>query len=183
MICKCGHIHGNTDNYRALANECSDLNCNCCEFELSIENTNFNIDDWLECYFCQKDILEHHVSDGKLLCDRIDEDTKKPYEYRAWQDVEDSESSYLEVVHGHGEMAYKYRLLPPMVAMFHEVDGTVIAHWKSGDRVECSYSDYVNPRGLGLYNKIKSDPKILEQYLESIKTVEIKFSDGKNNDS
>jgi len=131
-----------------------------------IENTNYSDDDDLSCYFCEKEITQHKLSaDGKeLLCVRIDEETKKPYTYRAWADVLASENSYTKVVHGNGDVAYKYRFLKPMVAMFDLVDGSVIAHWKDIESPSSSYSDYVNPRGVGLFKRFMSDPELKERY-------------------
>jgi len=149
--------------------------------QLDLENTNFDADDDLSCYFCEDDLLDHTVSDGKLICKRVDDDTGKPFQYRAWEDVTSSEDSYLELMHSNGELAYKFKTMPPMVSIFNESNGLVMAHWKD-NKSGSVFSHYVNPRGIKLYNKIKSDKKLLEKYLESIKEYPVSIidvSDGK----
>lgn len=134
-----------------------------------MEYLDFDIDDDLSCYFCEKEITQHKISDGKLICERIDDDTKKQYTYRAWEDVVASENSYTHVFHGDGELAYKMKMLPPMVVLIDECNGSIISHWKDKESGS-SFSDYVNPRGIGLYNKIMRDPELKEQYDKSWQT-------------
>lgn len=111
--------------------------------------------DNLSCYFCSKDILEHKLVDDVLICDRIDDETHSPFEYRAWQDVMDEEVCYTEVVHGREKEAYEFRMLPAGPAYLTSYNGLVCAFWKSKDDPDVTHAEYVNHRGVQLYKKLK----------------------------
>lgn len=130
----------------------------------------FDVEDLLECYFCEKEIHEHKEVDGKLFCERIDKDTKKPFEYRAWQDVMDSEEIYTDLHYGHDEIAYKFKMLPPNVPIFAQSGKLVEAVWKDKDPKH-TYSSYLHHRGVKLLHNIMNNHK--KEYFEDIKVVKI----------
>lgn len=88
----------------------------------------------VECWHCFEPLKNHFVKGEKLLCNKIDPETNECSEYYAAQDVLDDEDVYSEVVHGYGENAKNYALLPVGESMDIEYEGKKWRITKTSDK-------------------------------------------------
>ena len=97
----------------------------------------------LSCYYC----------DGVTRC--------KPNcnEYRAWQDVIDSEDIYAEVVLGDGKDAFNFKVLPTGICYIAESNGLVCVMWKNKEDSSSVFMPYFNNRDRNgrFHNNIKNN--------------------------